>query len=55
MLFKVKEAPDELKNTDAKSGDDVGYITFVLLPRHFTDKTSDKTIGKLDICMARQN
>lgn len=44
VLFKVKEAPDELKNTDAKSGDDVGYITFVLLPRHFTDKTSDKTI-----------
>jgi actin related protein 2/3 complex subunit 2 len=44
VLFSTKEPPTELKGTDAKSGDDVGYITFVLLPRHFTEKTCDKTI-----------
>lgn len=44
VLFSTKAPPNELKGTDAKSGDDVGYITFVFLPRHFSEQTSDKTI-----------
>merc|ERR1712227_216782 len=44
VLFSTKEPPIELRGTDAKSGEDVGYITFVLLPRHFNDKNREKTI-----------
>jgi len=44
VLFSTKEPPTELRGTDARSGDNVGYITFVLLPRHFSEKTVDKTI-----------
>jgi actin related protein 2/3 complex subunit 2 len=44
VLFSCKEPPIELRGTDAKSGDNVGYITFVLLPRHFNEKTVDSTI-----------
>lgn len=44
VLFSTKEPPSELRGTDARSGEDVGYITFVLLPRHFADGTRDKTI-----------
>ena len=46
VLFSTKEPPIELRGTDAKSGEDVGYITFVLLPRHFNDKNREKTIGE---------
>jgi len=44
VLFSTKEPPSELRGTDARSGEDVGYITFVLLPRHFADGTREKTI-----------
>lgn len=52
MLFSTKAPPQELQGTDARSGDNVGYITFVLLPRHFSSKTPErreKTIGKQTI------
>ena len=46
VIFSIKDPPHELKGTDAKSGDDVGYITFVLLPSHFKEQDRrDKTIG----------
>jgi len=47
VLFTTKTPPQELAGTDAASGDNVGYITFVLLPRHFSAKTPvvrEKTI-----------
>lgn len=47
VLFSTKTPPQELAGTDARSGDNVGYVTFVLLPRHFNPKapeTGDKTI-----------
>ncbi|KAJ7354738.1 Actin- protein 2/3 complex subunit 2 [Desmophyllum pertusum] len=33
VLFSHKEPPKELQGTDAKTGDNIGYITFVLEPR----------------------
>ncbi|KAL4635638.1 actin-related protein 2/3 complex subunit 2 [Arapaima gigas] len=34
VLFSHREPPLELKDTDAAVGDNIGYITFVLFPRH---------------------
>ncbi|XP_064401736.1 actin-related protein 2/3 complex subunit 2-like [Halichondria panicea] len=45
VLFSHAEPPSELASTDALTGDNVGYITFVLFPRHYTDKTLDNTIN----------
>nr|ABL85458.1 actin related protein 2/3 complex subunit 2 [Suberites domuncula] len=45
VLFSHSEPPKELEGTDALTGDNVGYITFVLFPRHFSDKTRDNTIN----------
>jgi len=45
VLFSHGEPPLELKNTDARVGDNIGYITFVLFPRHTNKKTRDNTIN----------
>lgn len=45
VLFSHREPPQELKNTDAKTGDNIGYITFVLFPRHTSVKQRDNTIN----------
>ncbi|CAH1789293.1 unnamed protein product [Owenia fusiformis] len=45
VLFSHKEPPSELKGTDAAVGDNIGYITFVLFPRHITDESKDNTIN----------
>ena len=46
VLFSHAEPPKELSGTDALTGSNVGYITFVLFPRHFKDDaTRDKTIN----------
>jgi actin related protein 2/3 complex subunit 2 len=44
VLFSHKEPPQELQGTSARTGDNVGYITFVLFPRHFSKDTREKTI-----------
>lgn len=44
VLFSHKEPPQELAGTAALSGDNVGYITFVLFPRHLEAKSVEKTI-----------
>jgi len=44
VLFSNKEPPLGLKDTDAKTGEGVGYITFVLFPRHTNRETRDNTI-----------
>ncbi|CAD6190382.1 unnamed protein product [Caenorhabditis auriculariae] len=45
VLYSLGEPPLELKNQPgARVGDNVGYITFVLFPRHTNKKTRDNTI-----------
>uniref|UniRef100_A0A8C1TSC0 Arp2/3 complex 34 kDa subunit n=1 Tax=Cyprinus carpio TaxID=7962 RepID=A0A8C1TSC0_CYPCA len=45
VLFSHREPPLELKDTDATVGDNIGYITFVLFPRHTNTNTRDNTIN----------
>lgn len=45
VLFSHKEPPLELQGTDARTGDDIGYITFVLFPRHTNKQARDNTIN----------
>lgn len=45
VLFSHKELPLELQGTDAKTGDNVCYITFVMFPRHTSDSAADNTIN----------
>jgi actin related protein 2/3 complex subunit 2 len=46
VLYSVGEPPMELRNcADAKVGDNVGYITFVLFPRHTNKNSRDNTIN----------
>lgn len=45
VLFSHREPPRELVNTDARTGDDIGYITFVLFPRHTNRNARDNTIN----------
>ncbi|CAG9863508.1 unnamed protein product [Phyllotreta striolata] len=45
VLFSHKEPPLELQNTDARVDNNVGYVTFVLFPRHTSRSTRDNTIN----------
>lgn len=45
VLFSHKEPPLELENTDARVGNNVGYITFVLFPRHTNRQARENTIN----------
>ncbi|XP_043360745.1 actin-related protein 2/3 complex subunit 2 isoform X1 [Dermochelys coriacea] len=45
VLFSHREPPLELKDTDAAVGDNIGYITFVLFPRHTNTAARDNTIN----------
>ncbi|XP_070504290.1 actin-related protein 2/3 complex subunit 2 [Chironomus tepperi] len=45
VLFSHREPPLELSNTDARIGDNIGYVTFVLFPRHTNKETRDNTIN----------
>jgi len=45
VLYSVGEPPMELRDTDARVGDNIGYITFVLFPRHTNRKVRDNTIN----------
>ncbi|XP_077295228.1 actin-related protein 2/3 complex, subunit 2 isoform X2 [Arctopsyche grandis] len=47
VLFSHKEPPLELLNTDARVGDNIGYVTFVLFPRHTCSDSRDNTIDLL--------
>ncbi|XP_015791423.1 actin-related protein 2/3 complex subunit 2 [Tetranychus urticae] len=49
VLFCHKEPPMELQDTDALAGDKIGYITFVLFPRHTSKKSRDNTINLIHI------
>ncbi|XP_072179033.1 actin-related protein 2/3 complex subunit 2-like [Diadema setosum] len=45
VLFSHREPPLELEGTDAATGDNIGYITFVLEPRHTNEASRDNTIN----------
>jgi len=49
VLFSNKEPPMGLKDTEAKTGEGVGYITFVLFPRHTNRETRDNTIDLIHL------
>lgn len=45
VLFSHRDPPLELEGTDASTGDNIGYITFVLEPRHTSESVRDNTIN----------
>ncbi|UXI23282.1 ATP-binding cassette sub-family G member 5 [Sarcoptes scabiei] len=45
VLFSHREPPRELQDTDARVGNNIGYITFVLFPRHTSKANRDNTIN----------
>lgn len=45
VLFTHREPPSELQGTNARTGDNIGYITFVLFPRHTKRDSRDNTIN----------
>jgi len=45
ILYSHRNPPVELEGTDAKVGDNVAYITFVLFPRHFKPEFRENTIN----------
>jgi len=45
VLYTHGEPPMELKNSDARVGDNIGYVTFILFPRHTNKKTRENTIN----------
>jgi len=49
VLFSNKEPPFGLKDTDARKGEGVGYITFVLFPRHTNREKRDNTIDLIHL------
>ncbi|KAI1283799.1 Actin-related protein 2/3 complex subunit 2 [Halotydeus destructor] len=49
VLFSHKEPPRELQNTNARTGDNIGYVTFVLFPRHTNKKARENTINLIHI------
>lgn len=44
ILFSHKDPPRELQDSSALTGDNVGYITFVLFPRHLKAANAENTI-----------
>lgn len=49
VLFSHKEPPLELQDTNARQGENIGYITFVLFPRHTCTAVRDNTINLIHI------
>ena len=45
VLFSHRDPPLELQGTDARTGDNICYITFVLFPRHTCPENRDNTIN----------
>lgn len=49
VLFSHKHPPGELNDTNALVGDNRGYITFVLMPRHIKKENRDNTINLISM------
>ena len=48
-FYPSKDAPRGLAGTDARTGEGVGYITFVLFPRHTNKNVRDNTIDLIHL------
>jgi actin related protein 2/3 complex subunit 2 len=48
VLFS-KDPPRGLEGTDARTGEGVGYVTFVLFPRHTNKEVRDNTIDLIHL------
>jgi len=49
VLFYPRDPPVELQGVSGlQSGDNVGYVTFVLFPRHFDKNNREKTISLIE-------
>ncbi len=44
VLFCHKDPPQELADSSALTGENVGYVTFVLFPRHIAPNQRERTI-----------
>ncbi|KRY91892.1 Actin-related protein 2/3 complex subunit 2 [Trichinella pseudospiralis] len=49
VIFSLGEPPLELKNSNARISEGIGYVTFVLLPKHTCKASRDNTIDLLSI------
>jgi len=49
VLFSHREPPMELQNTDARVGNNIFYVTFVLFPRHTSKDARENTINLIHI------
>jgi len=50
VLYSNRDPPLEIRDLRGlRSSDDVGYVTFVLFPRHFSRVTSEDTISRIQI------
>jgi len=49
VLFTNKEPPEDLRDTGARTGEGVGYITFVLFPRHTNREKRDNSIDLIHL------
>jgi len=45
VLFYPRDPPVELQALNLSSADNIGYVTFVLFPRHFSKDNREKTIS----------
>ena len=58
VLFNNKEPPLGLKDTDARTGEGVGYITFVLFPRHtnrYLEHCLESQTFRLNFCSSTRD
>ncbi|VDK35846.1 unnamed protein product [Taenia asiatica] len=49
VIYQPRDPPKELRGTDAASGENIAYITFVLLPRHISPQFRAKTIDLIHL------
>ncbi|CDS36496.1 actin related protein 2:3 complex subunit 2 [Echinococcus multilocularis] len=49
VIYQHRDPPKELRGTDAVSGENIFYITFVLLPRHVSAQNRAKTIDLIHL------
>lgn len=49
VLFSYKNPPAEIAETNAQIGDNRGFVTFVLMPRHINKQNRDNTINLISM------
>ena len=51
LTLPTQDPPAEIQGTDAKTGDNISYITFVLEPRHYQGEKAEMCINLLEVCV----